>query len=105
AAEKFIRGYFKNTPLKKIKKSDYQKMLDKYAETHVKDSVYLLNSYIRTSIKDALEQQIIYFDFTRNIQIQSKKITDKKIKYFEVDEANEIRKECLETASMRYITK
>jgi len=105
AAEKFIRKHFKNTPLKKIKKSDYQKMLDKYAETHVKDSVSLLNSYIRTSIKDALEQQIIYFDFTRNIQIQSKKVSDKKIKYFEIDEADEIRKECLETASMRYITK
>lgn len=104
AAEKFIRKHYGSIQLKKVTQSDYQKMLDAYGKDHVTDSVSLLNSYVRTSLRDALDERIINYDFTSHVIIQGKQ-SNKEIKYFELEEANIIRKFCLDTASMRYITK
>lgn len=104
AASKFIRSYFTNTLLKDISKQQYQKMIDEYAKKHVKETVSLLNSYIRTSIRDALEEQIIYKDFTRNVEITGKS-RETKIKYLEQKDAEKLRSYCMETANLFYVTK
>lgn len=100
----FLTDHFGQTKLKSITKFDYQKMLDEYAETHVKSSVSRLNGAIRTSLKDALERQIIHIDFTRDAVISSNK-KSKNIKYFELDEAYKIRNYCLNHASIHTITR
>lgn len=104
AIRKFIHNYFGNTKLKSITKADYQKMLDTYAKTHVKTTVAALNGTIRASLRNALEEQIIPFDFTRDAIITSNK-SSKDIKYFEVEEAYRIRDYCLKHASMSAISK
>jgi len=73
AMQKFIHEYFGNTKLTKITKIEYQKMIDKYSETRVKETVSTLNSAIKASLRDALEQQIIHIDFTRDVIISSEK--------------------------------
>lgn len=104
AMEKFLASYFKQKKLKSITKMDYQQMLDEYAKTHVKSTVSRLNGTIRSSIKDALEQQVIHIDFTRGAIISSDKKT-KEIKYFEINEAYRIRQYCLKHANIYSITK
>jgi len=104
AMQKFIHEYFGNTKLTKITKIEYQKMIDKYSETRVKETVSTLNSAIKASLRDALEQQIIHIDFTRDVIISSEK-QSRTIKYFEIDEAYKIRHECLDHASLYAITK
>ncbi|WP_246001225.1 tyrosine-type recombinase/integrase [Companilactobacillus musae] len=104
AMEKFILKHFGNTKLKKITKIDYQKMLDEYAQNHVKTTVSALNGAIRSSLKDALEEQIISIDFTRDAIISGEK-KSKEIKFFELDEANKIRSYCLSKASVYSITR
>lgn len=101
---KFLTGHFGQTKLKSITKFDYQKMLDKYGETHVKTSVSRLNGAIRSSLKDALERQIIHIDFTRDAIITGDK-KSKEIKYFEINEAYRIRQYCLNHANIYSITK
>lgn len=100
----FLTSHFGQTKLKNITKFDYQKMLDTYAQNHVKTSVSRLNGAIRTSLKDALERQIIHIDFTRDAVISSSK-KSKDIKYFEIDEAYKIRHYCLTHASIYAITR
>lgn len=102
--ENFLANYFKEKKLKDITKLDYQQMLDAYAKTHVKSTVSRLNGTIRSAIKDALEQQIIHLDFTRNALISSNK-ESKKIKYFEINEAYQIRNYCLKNSSIQMITR
>lgn len=101
---KFVQKYFGNTKLKDITKIDYQKMIDEFSKNHVKTTVGMLNGAIRSSLQDALEEQIIHFDFTRNALISSKK-KSKQIKYFEIDEAYRIRQYCLHHANMHCISR
>lgn len=96
---KFINKHFGNIMMKKITKADYQKMLDEYSQDHVKSTVSFLNSTIRSAIKDAIEQKIIFLDFTRNAIVSSKK-KSKEIKYFELEEAYKLRNFCLHNSDI-----
>lgn len=102
--QRFVHDSFGKTKLKKITKFEYQQALDKYAEKHVKTTVSMVNGAIKASLKDALEQQIIHLDFTRNAILSGEK-KPKEIKYFEIDKANEIRQYCLKNSNIYKITR
>ena len=64
---KFIKEYFKEKPVVKIKASEYQAFLNKYAETNSKDNVSRLNAEIRNVIVFAKRDKLNIEDFTEGV--------------------------------------
>ncbi|WDT66065.1 site-specific integrase [Companilactobacillus crustorum] len=104
-AQIYIQKYFRGELLKDITKIDYQKFIDDYARNHVKDSIYRINGYIRTCIKEAMGEGLIQRDFTNNVIVTTKKKgKPKELKYLETNVASELKKIALSNASMLNIS-
>lgn len=61
---KFIKEYFKDKPALKIKASEYQAFINKYAETNCRDNVSRMNAEIRNVIVFAKRDKLNIEDFT-----------------------------------------
>jgi integrase len=91
--------------LKNVTKVDYQKALDKYGENHVKDTVSNFNSYVRLVVQEAMDEGIIYKDFTRKVEIDSQVKSNNRLKFLEENEAVKLRNYCLKSGGIFSITK
>ncbi|MCM3317329.1 site-specific integrase [Rummeliibacillus stabekisii] len=84
---KAVEDYFFDTPIQNIKKMDYQKFLNNFGSNKAKETVAKVNGHIKSCIKDAIDDQIIQIDFTRNAQVtwtvQAKKPIEKHLNYEE----------------------
>ena len=79
-----IFSHFKEKPLQKITKREYQTFLNDLGETNAKDTNRKLNGYIRTCLKEAIDEELIKKDFTRNATItgsSGKKSSEKFLDY------------------------
>lgn len=70
---KHITEEFPDIPMAQITSIEYQKFLNRYADTHVKSSTLRLNGHIKQALRVALADKIIIEDFTRNAVISGKK--------------------------------
>ncbi|MCP8859475.1 site-specific integrase [Latilactobacillus curvatus] len=104
-AIKLVEMNFGNVKLRKVKSADYQRMLDQYAETHVKDSTRLLNSYFRNAVKYAINDGLLTRDFTFGALITGLESKDSSLKFLEYDEAERLKKLCIETGSFMAVTR
>lgn len=64
---KFIQAYFKDKAALKIKASEYQEFINKYAETNSRDNVSRLNAEIRNVIVFAKRDKLNIEDFTEGV--------------------------------------
>ena len=64
---KFIKEYFKEKPALKIKASEYQAFINKYAETNCRDNVSRMNAEIRNVIVFAKRDKLNIEDFTEGV--------------------------------------
>ncbi len=64
---KFIKDYFKDKPALKIKASEYQAFINKYAETNCRDNVSRMNAEIRNVIVFAKRDKLNIEDFTEGV--------------------------------------
>lgn len=101
---KLIKGKFGETLLKDIKRMDYQQLLDNYAKEHARTTVNEINGRIRKVVQDAIDERIIYSDFTRNAIVSGKPGKNKELKFIEEDEAKKLNDLCLQNCSVRKIT-
>lgn len=69
---KLIINYFADKPLNKIVRRDYQAFLNSYANNHAKESVQKVNSYVREMVDSAIDEGIIYKDFTKRVRNNGK---------------------------------
>lgn len=104
-AIKLVETNFGNVKLRNVKSADYQRMLDQYAETHVKDSTRLLNSYFRNAVKYAINDGLLTRDFTFGALITGLESKDSSLKFLEYDEAERLKKLCIETGSFMAVTR
>ena len=84
AAYNKIKDHFKDKPIQKITKRDYQNFLNILGEKNTRDTNKKLNGYIRTCIKESIDEEIIKVDFTRNITVtglSGKKSSEKFLDY------------------------
>ena len=78
---RFIKDYFKDKPALKIKASEYQAFINKYAETNCRDNVSRMNAEIRNVIVFAKRDKLNIEDFTEGVILSgrpSKKRRDEK---------------------------
>ncbi|MFD1471040.1 site-specific integrase [Companilactobacillus mishanensis] len=102
--DKLIEKQFGNTLLKDISRTEYQKMIDTYAENHARKTVNEVNGRIRKVVQGAIDERIIYSDFTRNIFISGLASKSSNLKYIEENQAQKLKEMCLDSASMIAIT-
>lgn len=101
---KLIKEKFGDTLLKNVKKMEYQQMLDDYAKNHAKTTVNEINGRVRKVVQDAIDERIIYSDFTRNAIVSGKAGREKSLKFIEENEARELKELCLADSSVKKIT-
>nr|WP_137611788.1 tyrosine-type recombinase/integrase [Companilactobacillus huachuanensis] len=70
-----IEEFFKDECLIDVTKSEYQQFINEYGQKHAKATVTRVNSYIRAMCLEAIDEQIIYKDFTRNVRLIAGKPT------------------------------
>ncbi|MGJ9460683.1 tyrosine-type recombinase/integrase [Oceanobacillus sp. CF4.6] len=82
-----VKRYFDYTPIQKITRQEYQKFINDFGCTRAKETVDKLNSHCRACVKDAVENYIIPFDFTRRVNltwtVNAKKREEKHLNYEE----------------------
>lgn len=82
-----IKEHFKEKPIQKITRADYQKFLNEYGKGRSKETVKKLNTHIRACIRDAIEEGFINIDFTRKVEfnatVASKRSDEKHLEYQE----------------------
>lgn len=80
-----LRENFPGVPIQHITKRMYQEFLNKYGATRAKETARKLNTHIRACIKDAIDEGIIYSDFTRGVTItgavEAKRDDEKHLNY------------------------
>jgi len=82
-----VKEYFKDRPIQKITRSDYQLFLNEYGKGKSKETVRKLNTHIKACVKDAIEEGYITLDFTRKVELNAtnnaKKSEDKHLNYID----------------------
>lgn len=77
-------------PINNIKRPEYQKFLNWFGNGKAKETSDKVHRHIRSCIKDALEDQLIQIDFTRNTKptytVHAKRSTEKHLDYHESDQ-------------------
>ncbi|MER2048188.1 MAG: tyrosine-type recombinase/integrase [Solibacillus sp.] len=80
-----IKEHFKEQPIQKITRSEYQKFLNDYGVGKTKETVRKLNTHVRACVKDAIEDGYINKDFTLkaefNATVASKMSEEKHLNF------------------------
>lgn len=112
---KALEGYWGDQKLREITKSDWQTFLNDYAagptdpKTHErkprsKDLVGRLNGYVRTMVNNAIDDQIIYSNFTRGAVNPGHQGKSASLKYLEVADFARVKAYAFNHASLSAIT-
>ena len=80
-----IDNYFPNAKLTEISKMDYQSFMNDYQKTRSTVTCKKTNSIIRSCIQDAIDDQIIYSDFTRKVTINGAPSKKRAVKFLSID--------------------
>lgn len=95
-----ISDFFGNDKFKDITRQHYQQFIDAYAKKHAKHTVLRLNSSIKACIADAIDERIIFSDFTRRAFIGGLESKSSDVKYLEIDEVKNVKKIAVTKASI-----
>ena len=85
-AAQWIDKLMPDLKVKDINRNTYQVLINKYGETHERQTVMDFHHIIKSSVMDAVDEEIIKRDPTRKVVIKGKKPRDKKIKYLNRNE-------------------
>lgn len=84
---KAIQAHFGSKALREITRHDYQRFLNDFGMNKSKETIEKINTHIRACVKDAVDENIIHSDFTRNAVLiwtnPSKKSYEKHLNYKE----------------------
>lgn len=82
-----LKEHFAGIPIQQITKRTYQEFLNRYGATRARESVRKLNTHVRACVKDAIDEGIIFVDFTRGVTItgakEAKRDEEKHLNYLD----------------------
>lgn len=82
-----LEEYFGGKPIQRITKRDYQAFLNEYGKTRAKETTRKLNIHIRACVRDAIDEGVLYVDFTRGAiitgSVEAKRPEEKHLSYKE----------------------
>lgn len=84
---RIIKEFFPGVYIQDMTKKMYQEFLNRHAETHSTASLQKLNEHIRACAREAIDEGLIYVDFTRRAiisgKIAAKRPEEKHLNYFD----------------------
>lgn len=86
-----VREHFSKTPIQNINKRDYQKFLNWFGSNKAKETVEKVHRHISACVKDAIDEQVIHIDFTRNARVHWK-VPKRERKYLDYEESQRLLK-------------
>lgn len=78
---KTIKTYFKTAKMREIKRTEYQRFINWYGESHGYSSTSKLNGAVRQCVSYAIDDDIIIKDFTHNVVLNYNKNNRVKVEY------------------------
>ena len=86
-----LKEKFPYQKLVDITKGDYQEFINEYGKTRAKATVSRLNTYVRGMCQEAIDERIIYSDFTRNVNLVARKATrSSNAKFLEISDFKKV---------------
>ena len=73
-----IEKYFKYATVKSLTRTRYQETINKFSKTHATPTIERLNSTIRASIVNLIDEGVIPLDFTKNVVIKGESVVKKE---------------------------
>ncbi len=89
----WIKRLVPKLTLKEINRTEYQNLINKYAESHERQSTMDFHHQLKGAILDAVDEGLIDKDPTRKVIIKGKNPGNKKIKYLNQFELHKLIKE------------
>ena len=83
---KVITDYFGKTKLNKVNRYRYQTFINEYGEKHAKNTVRMLNRYIKAFARDSVSDKIIANNFTDRVNLTWNDENTHKVQYLNYDE-------------------
>lgn len=83
---KVINDYFGKTKLNKINRYRYQTFINDYGKDHAKNTVRMLNRYIKAFARDSVSDKIIANNFTDRVNLTWNDENTHKVQYLNYDE-------------------
>lgn len=107
----YIEEYFSGTPIGKINRVSYQQFIDwlgttprgKFKKPLSKSTVSRVNAYVRTVVKDAIEDGAIARDFTRRVELGGREGKPESEKYLSLADFHNVIKLAKHRADMRHM--
>ena len=96
--KQMVKYWGEDRELKSITKSDWQEFINQLGETRSKDTVGKLNGYVRSMVDAAVDDQIIYSNFTHNVVIAGNEGRTGALKYLQVADLKKLLNYCVEFA-------
>ncbi|MDT2557538.1 tyrosine-type recombinase/integrase [Lactococcus petauri] len=88
-----IRSYFADMTIKTLNRTKYQQALNSYAESKSDESTRQINTHIRSSISNLVDEGIINYDFTKGAIVKGgKSAKDEDDKYLDFDDFEKLIK-------------
>jgi len=85
-----LQDYFKKTTIEQITRRDYQKFITEYGSCHAKDTVQKVNSLVRACVSNAIYEDIIIKDFTKDVEIVYDAKRSRHIEYLNTEEMSHL---------------
>jgi len=89
-AEKQLKELAPRLKLENIKRQDYQKLINDYAETHERQTVIDFHHHVKACLRDAFDEGDIDRDPTRRVVIRGKLPGEKRDKFLSKDELQKL---------------
>lgn len=99
---KWIKELIPNLELKDFTKQEYQKLINKYAEDHERQTVMDFHHQVKAAVLDAVDDGYILKDPTRKVVIKGKRSSDKKLKYLNKAEVQKLVEDLNLTENISY---
>lgn len=101
----YIKNYFRDTKIKNITRSNYQKFLNHLGKKHAPATVRKTNIMIKSCIGNAVEDGLVERNFTNRTTITGNKDAEKHVEYLNMKELNKLVQLCLTDLNTRYTSK
>ncbi|MGF7436814.1 tyrosine-type recombinase/integrase [Lentilactobacillus senioris] len=99
---RILEEYFKNIPVDKMTRKKYQEFLNDYGKNHAKSTMTKLNSLVRSCIDNAVYDNDIKKDFTKNVEVVFNKDRSQKIEYLSIEDMNKMADYILNNLNVNY---
>ncbi len=102
---KEIEKHFGITDIRKVTRRDYQIFINEYGKVKAKGSVKKLHSLIRACVQNAVYEDVVPKDFTKDIILTYNKDKTRKVDYLNMTELNRLVDYLLNGLTPRYTSR